>query len=162
MELLTPLLESWNRQSSIVKAVAGLINEENCERTPSSDGRSLKFHLAHIHNVRYEWIGHLDEELQGSLSSAMEKDWVTPIEDLNQIKSYLNQSSTAVETAVRNAITAGRTKCGGYDHPVFFLQHMIWHEGWHIGLIFLGLRLAGQEPAMEWEEANVWGQWRTE
>ena len=38
----------------------------------------------------------------------------------------------------------------------------IWHDGWHVGLIFLGLRLNGQEPPEEWEEPNVWGQWRTE
>jgi hypothetical protein len=39
---------------------------------------------------------------------------------------------------------------------------MIWHEGWHVGLIFLALRLAGEEPKQEWEEANVWGEWRIE
>ena len=39
---------------------------------------------------------------------------------------------------------------------------MVWHDGWHVGLIFLALRLNGQEPPEEWEEPNVWGQWRTE
>ena len=49
-----------------------------------------------------------------------------------------------------------------YDNPIPFLQHMVWHDGWHVGLIFLALRLNGQEPPEEWEEPNVWGQWRTE
>jgi hypothetical protein len=39
---------------------------------------------------------------------------------------------------------------------------MVWHDGWHVGLIFLALRLNGQEPREEWEEPNVWGLWRTE
>lgn len=39
---------------------------------------------------------------------------------------------------------------------------MIWHEGWHVWLIFLGLRLAEQEPPQEWEEEKVWGEGRTE
>ena len=29
-------------------------------------------------------------------------------------------------------------------------------------IVFLALRLNGQEPPEEWEEPNVWGQWRTE
>jgi len=30
-----------------------------------------------------------------------------------------------------------------YDHPILFLQHMIWHEGYHHGQIKLALKLMG-------------------
>ena len=69
------------------------------------------------------------------------------------------------------ASTQGRIEASNQSpsqHPgctntaVLFLQHMVWHDGWHVGLIFLALRLNGQEPPEEWEEPNVWGQWRTE
>lgn len=61
-----------------------------------------------------------------------------------------------------DALGKGVTQFGWYDNPVLFIQHMVWHEGWHIGLIFLALRLAGQEIPEEWEETKVWGEWRTE
>ena len=31
-----------------------------------------------------------------------------------------------------------------YDHPLLFLQHMIWHEGYHHGQIKLALKVAGR------------------
>ncbi|MGA2096413.1 MAG: DinB family protein [Candidatus Acidiferrum sp.] len=31
-----------------------------------------------------------------------------------------------------------------YDHAILFLQHMIWHEGYHQGQIKLALNLAGR------------------
>ncbi len=49
-----------------------------------------------------------------------------------------------------------------YDNPVLFMQRMVWHDGWLVGSIFLGLRLSGQEPPERWKEPIVWGQWRTE
>jgi uncharacterized damage-inducible protein DinB len=61
---------------------------------------------------------------------------------------------------VAEKIGAGSQKCGNYDHPVHYLQHMVWHEGWHAGLIVLALRLAGHEPSEETESALVWNQWR--
>lgn len=39
---------------------------------------------------------------------------------------------------------------------------MVWHEGWHIGAILLALRVNGFDVTDEWEEENLWGQWRTE
>ncbi len=38
---------------------------------------------------------------------------------------------------------------------------MVWHEGWHAGIILLALRLNGREPAEQWEETNLWGIWRS-
>ena len=63
---------------------------------------------------------------------------------------------------MEQSLTDGKEKVGFYDNPVLFLQHMIWHEGWHVGLIILGLRLSGEEPPEEWEENHIWGEWRTE
>ena len=77
-------------------------------------------------------------------------------------EDMLDDSASAVRQALAEALQEGRVKVGGYDHPVFFLQHLVFHEGWHIALIFLAFRLAGQEIPEEWEEARVWGEWRTD
>jgi hypothetical protein len=47
-----------------------------------------------------------------------------------------------------------------YDHPILFLQHMLWHEGYHHGQIKLALKLARR--AMTDDEAGplTWDVWR--
>ncbi|RYF13944.1 MAG: DinB family protein [Oxalobacteraceae bacterium] len=155
------LLESWDRQCRIVTAVASRVDETNRDVKPSEDGWPLYHQLAHIHLVRRYWLSQVAPELGSALGESYSDGWQTPITDLDAIKALLEESAKAVREGVRQSLEKGEP-VGGYDHPVLFLQHMIWHEGWHVGLIFLGLRLAGQEPAEEWEEANVWGEWRTE
>lgn len=122
-------------------------------------------HLAHVHEVRYGWLKNVSPGHVKALGETFEGDWTTPVEDLATIKAELDKSGEAIGDAMRELFASGAQKVGGYDHPVLFLQHMVWHEGWHVGLLMLGLRLAGQEPPEEWEEweeTNVWGEWRTE
>jgi len=162
MDLLEPLLDSWDRQCRIVNAVASRVNESNRNAKPSEDGWPLYHQLAHIHLVRRYWLSQVDPERAAALGETFVDGWTTPIDDLNAIKGHLEASAKAVREGVRERLEKGVGPVGGYDHPILFLQHMIWHEGWHVGLLFLGLRLAGEEPPEEWEEKHVWGEWRTE
>ena len=161
MNVNEALLESWDRQSRMVDAVASRIDESNRHAKPSEDGWPLDHQLAHIHEVRYWWLGQFAPELAATLGDGFTEDQ-KPIEDLDAMRSHLKASAATVRKAVADALEKGTEEQGGYDHPVMFLQHMVWHEGWHVGLIFLGLRLAGREPGEEWEEPNIWGLWRTE
>ncbi|HEY3779840.1 MAG TPA: DinB family protein, partial [Fimbriimonadaceae bacterium] len=129
---------------------------------PSEDGMPLDHQLAHIHKVRHYWLSQFSPSDVAGMADGFNGTWDTPITDLAEIKALLVQSEKAVRDAFADGMKNGGKPAGGYDHPVFFLQHMIWHEGWHVGLIFLGLRLAGAEPPEEWEEKNVWSEWRTE
>ncbi|MEZ0327312.1 MAG: DinB family protein [Fimbriimonas sp.] len=162
MNVTEALLESWDRQCRIVTAVASRIDESNRRVKPSEDGWPLDHQLAHIHLVRRFWLSRIDPQRADALGESFVDGWTTPITDLATIKQLLEDSGKAIGDAMREAIANETGAIGGYDHPVIFLQHMVWHEGWHVGLIFLGLRLAGQEPPEEWEEEHVWGEWRTE
>lgn len=162
MDLTDALLDSWDRQCRIVEALASKVDESNRHVKPSEDGWSLDHQLAHIHLVRRFWLSQVDPERGKALPETFVDGWTTPITDLGEIKRALKASDKAIRDAVEELLRKEPAPVGGYDHPVLFLQHMVWHEGWHVGLLFLGLRLAGQEPAEEWEEANVWGEWRTE
>lgn len=165
MDLAEALLDSWDRQCRIVHAVASLIDGENRHVKPSEDGWGLDRHLAHMHNVRRFFLSQVAPAHAVGLVGASSDDLGTPLEDLDAIKACLEASATAVRTAVREALERGGPMAGDhvvYDNAVLFLQHMVWHDGWHVGLIFLALRLHGQEPPEEWEEPNVWGLWRTE
>lgn len=72
----------------------------------------------------------------------------------------LAESGALVRSWVAEQLQLGSQQVDNYDYPVMYLQHMIWHEGWHYGLLMLALRLAGHEPSEEWECANVWDRWR--
>jgi len=46
-----------------------------------------------------------------------------------------------------------------YDHPILFLQHMIWHEGYHHGQVKLTLKMTGR-PLTDQKAGRVtWGVW---
>lgn len=165
MTVTDMLLESWDRQSAILDAVASLINQNNRGAKPSDDGWPLDAQLAHMHGTRCYFLSQVAPDLADGLPSAFIQDTRTPHPDLGHIRSCLAASSLAIKVAVARGLEQGGPLSGGhvvYDSPVLLLQHMVWHEGWHVGLIFLALRLNGEEPPEEWEEAEVWGRWRTE
>lgn len=165
MDLAEALLDSWDRQCQIVNSVSSLIDETNRHVKPSEDGMALDSQLAHMHSTRKYFLSQVAPEIAAGLSSSYADREGTPLADLAEIKSCLIASGKAVRDAVRAGLENGGPMSGGnvvYDNAVLFLQHMVWHEGWHIGLIILALRLNGQEPPEEWEEPNVWGLWRTE
>jgi uncharacterized damage-inducible protein DinB len=166
MSVTEALLESWDRQCRIVDAVASRIDASNRHAKPSEDGWPLDQHLAHMHGVRRFFLRQVAPEHAAALETAYADDEGTPIADLDAIREHLKASGEAVREAVREGMEKGCGPMSGgnvtYDNPVLLMQHMVWHDGWHVGLIFLGLRLAGQEPPEEWDEPNVWGRWRTE
>ena len=162
MDVIEALLDSWDRQCRIVNEVAARVDENNRHLKPSEDGWPLDYQLAHIHQVRHYFLGNVAPEAAAAVGDSFVDGWETPVNDLSKIKALLLDSGQAVRDEVRKALEGNVDKFGWYDNPVLFLQHMVWHEGWHVGLIFLGLRLAGQEPPQEWEEEKVWGEWRTE
>lgn len=166
MNLTEALLESWDRQCKIVEAVMSRIDEANRHAKPSEDGWELDKQLAHMHNTRKFFLSQIAPNHAAALGKTYADEIGTPIADLSEIKACVRASGAAVRAAVSEALDKGLEPMAGgfvtYDNPVLFLQHMVWHDGWHVGLIFLALRLAGQEPPEEWEEEQVWGLWRTE
>ena len=112
--------------------------------------------LCHVHRVRCGWLGKVSPLHQARVGE------LSPTSELFEIKNQLALSALAVRDATAEALARGTTKFGPYDHPVFFLQHMLWHEGYHFALISLALRNAGAEPSEDWEKTNVWGIWRVE
>lgn len=166
MDVTEALLDSWDRNCKIVNAVATRIDESNRHAKPSEDGWTLDAQLAHMHNTRKFWLKQVAPEYAATLGRSYADDEGTPIADLSELKRYLNDSGVTIREAVGDALKEGVHPMVGeharYDNPLLLMQHLLWHDGWHVGLIMLALRLNGQEPPEEWEEPNVWGQWRTE
>ena len=162
MDVTEALLDSWDRQCRIVDAVMTKIDDSNKHIKPSEDGWALDKQLAHMHNTRKFFLKNVAPEIAAPLGKSYIDDEGTPVQNLEELKAMVRASGTAVRKATEELIKKGIVQAGFYDNPILFLQHMVWHEGWHVGLIFLALRLNGQEPEEEWEEEKVWGEWRTE
>jgi uncharacterized damage-inducible protein DinB len=71
----------------------------------------------------------------------------------------LNQSAEAVREAVKSKVEAGQEMKQHYDHPILFLQHMIWHEGYHHGQVKLALKLAGYPVTNKIAGPVTWRVW---
>ena len=157
------LFASWDRHNRILSNLFSCIGEEERNLKASEDGSTLVGYLCHIHECRYGWLNQVSPTHAAVIGDVMMQQgeaW-TPISDLDEIKRQLNISRQAVIDAVRDLIDEGKTRVGPYDHPVHFLQHMLWHESGHFAIMMLALRLAGKEPDEQWEEDNVWGIWRS-
>lgn len=162
MKVVEALLESWDRQARIVDSMATLVNERNRKVRPTKDTWELDMQLCHIHETRYWWLGQTNKVEQAKLGDVIRQDgedWVA-VDDLGTIRTQLTVSAQAVRDTFTTALAAGDGPLGPYDHPVLFLQHMLWHEGWHVGLVRLGLAAAGEDPTDEWEQKHVWELWR--
>lgn len=156
------ILESWERQTRIFTNLIVRIDGSNAHLKPSEDGWPIAQHLCHLYSCRCEWLGTVAPEFAPPWDAVWQEvdgNW-KPIDDLDEIKRQLALSGEALAAGVKSKLDEGVERVGPYDHPIFFLQHMVWHEGYHFGLIMLALRLGGQEPPEEWEERNVWGIWR--
>ena len=154
--LTDALLESWTRQATIVSNLANLIDETSFNFVPAPNESSIGWHLSHISQVRTYW---LSQVAPGSIDPSV--NW-GEVKNLSEAKEWLDRTAGQIADAMKELLNGDGAPSGGYDHPVYFLQHMIWHEGWHVGAIMMALRQNGQETPEEWEEPNIWGLWRTE
>ncbi|MEZ5162818.1 MAG: hypothetical protein R2688_03510 [Fimbriimonadaceae bacterium] len=44
---------------------------------------------------------------------------------------------------MREAVRIRLNDASQYDHPIYFLQHMVWHDGYHFSSLMQCLRNGG-------------------
>jgi uncharacterized damage-inducible protein DinB len=137
--LLDALLDSWDRSNTILVNLLRSIPQEAFEFRPTSTSPTIAALFAHIHYVRLVFV---DEDAPECAMPVPEHEWLDRI-DRDEMASFLNSSARTVRHAVLQKLTAGDAMNLHYDHPVLFLQHMIWHEGYHHGQIKLALKMGG-------------------
>ena len=153
--LLGALLDSWDRNNTILLNLLRAIPEGSLELRAMEGSPSIAQHFAHIHFVRRVFILEDAPEFARTLP---EKEWAAE-RDPYRIVQMLNESAEAVRDAVRGRLEAGREMDLHYDHPIRLRQHMIWHEGYHHGQIKLALKLAGRPITNKEAGPVTWGVW---
>jgi uncharacterized damage-inducible protein DinB len=153
--LLEALLDSWDRNNTILLNLLRILPEGGLEVRAKEDCPSIAELFSHIHFVRLVFISEDAPEFARNLP---EKEWAVE-RDRGRMAQMLNDSTKAVRDAVKSKVETGRGMNLHYDHPILLLQHMLWHEGYHHGQIKLALKLAGH-PISDAEAGPVtWGVW---
>lgn len=155
-------LDSWDRQAQIVDQVVAALSAEQLSFKGGEGENPIDDHLCHIHGTRLYWLSQIAPDFAKKIESLYDKngdEW-TPSRDLPQIRASLSVSAAQLRLAMESLLPEP-TPIAHYSHPLMFMQHMIWHEGWHVAEILQALRVNGAELPEKWEETNVWGVWRT-
>ena len=153
--LLEALLDSWDRNNTILLNLLRALPEGGLETRPMEGSPSIGELFTHIHFVRLVFISEDAPEFARNLP---DEEWLAE-RDPGRIAQMLNESAKAVRDAVKSRVEAGREMNLHYDHPILLLQHMLWHEGYHHGQIKLALKLAGH-PISDKEAGPVtWDVW---
>jgi uncharacterized damage-inducible protein DinB len=153
--LLYDLLDSWDRNNTILVNLLRALPEGGLEVRAVEGGPSIAELFTHIHYVRLVFVSEDAPEFARALP---EKEWASE-SDPDRIAQMLNDSAKVVRQAIKSRVESGREMELHYDHPILFLQHMIWHEGYHHGQIKLALKLAGRPITDEEAGPVTWDVW---
>jgi uncharacterized damage-inducible protein DinB len=153
--LLEALLDSWDRNNTILVNLLRALPEGGLAVRGVESSPSVAELFTHIHYVRLVFVFEDAPEFGRKLP---EEEWAGG-RDSERIAQLLNESAKAVRDAVKSRVEAGRDTDLHYDHPVLLLQHMIWHEGYHHGQIKLALKLAGRPITNKEAGPVTWGVW---
>jgi uncharacterized damage-inducible protein DinB len=153
--LLEALLDSWDRNNTILLNLLRALPEDGLEARALGAGPSVAELFTHIHYVRLVFIHEDAPEFAVDLPKV---EWVDE-RDPGRIAQMLNDSARAVRDAVKSRVEAGQDMNLHYDHPILLLQHMLWHEGYHHGQIKLALKAVGRPMTDEEVGPLTWGVW---
>jgi uncharacterized damage-inducible protein DinB len=154
-DLLAALLDSWDRNNTILVNLLHAVPEGGLETAAVAGGPTIAQLFTHIHYVRLVFVL---EDAPEFAQEMPKEEWVVE-RDRGLIAQTLNHSAKAVRDAVRNKIETGREMDLHYDHPILMLQHMVWHEGYHHGQIKLALKLAGRPIPDDQAGPLTWDVW---
>lgn len=167
MNVLEAILDSYKRNNTILLNLLSALPEGTMDVSALPDSASIGVQFSHVHQVRLFWLEQVAPEFGKPLASLFSKQGDDPLpeRDPQTIAAALTTSAQAVTNAVKDRIetnTAMQGEHASYDHPILLLQHLFWHEGYHVGQIKLALKAAGHIFSDEQEEGVIWSLWRTE
>jgi uncharacterized damage-inducible protein DinB len=154
-KLLEAVLDSWDRNNTILVNLLRAVPKGGLEARVVEGSPSVAEMFTHMHYVRLIFLSEDVPELASPLPG---KEWRQE-RDPERIAAMLNESARAVREAVKDRVETGREMKLHYDHPILFLQHMVWHEGYHHGQIKLALKAAEKPLADEEIGPVTWDVW---
>ena len=153
--LLEIILESWDRNNRILVNLLRALPPGGLDARVTAGSPSVGEMFTHIHYVRLIFLSEDAPEFATQLPS---REWINDA-TADFIAEELDRSARIVGDAVEVCIRRGQKMELHYDHPLLYLQHMIWHEGYHHGQMKLALKLTGRSLDDEAIGRLTWGIW---
>jgi uncharacterized damage-inducible protein DinB len=165
--LLEALLDSWNRNNTILLNLLRALPDGGLEARAMEGSPTIAVQFSHLHSTRLFFLSQTAPEFAKDLSQLFHQDGENRMaeRDPERIARALEDSARAVGEAVKNAVVTGQDMKGtnvAYDHPILLLQHMLWHEGYHVGQMMLALKAMDRPMPDEQAEPLIWDVWRRE
>jgi uncharacterized damage-inducible protein DinB len=154
-QLLEALLDSWDRNNTILLNLLRILPEGGLELRAIKDSPSIAELFSHLHFVRLVFVFEDAPEFARKLPA---EEWGIE-RNPGRMTQMLNESAQAVRDAVKSKVETGSEMTTHYDHPILLLQHMLWHEGYHHGQIKLILKLMGHSISDEEAGPVTWDVW---
>ncbi len=155
MPVLAALLDSWDRNNTILVNLLRALPEGALHTRAADGSRTIGQLLAHMHYVRLVFVEEDAPEFARPLPAGEWSDEADP----ERIAQLLSESAVAVREAVQGRLAVEKPMDQHYDHPILMLQDLIWHEGYHHGQIKLVLKLAGRPLEDRAIGRGTWGVW---
>jgi uncharacterized damage-inducible protein DinB len=153
--LLEVLLDSWDRNNTILLNFLGALLEGGLDARARQDSPSVAEMFMHIHYVRLVFVL---EDAPEFAKEMPKEEWLGE-PDPGRMAQMLKESAAAVRDAVKSRVESGREMNLHYDHPILLLQHMLWHEGYHHGQMKLALKASGHAMADKEAGPLTWRVW---
>lgn len=154
-DLLQSLLDSWDRNNTILVNLLRAVPKDGLEARAMRGSPSVAQMFTHIHYVRLVFVS---EDVPECAIDVPNGEWEAQL-DPDRLAQMLNESAKVVREAVASRMKTGQEMNLHFDHPILFLQHMIWHEGYHHGQIKLALKLTGRAISDDEVGRGTWGVW---
>jgi len=137
--LLGAVLDSWDRNNRILVNLLRALPPGGHDARVTATSPSVVEMFAHMIYVRLIFIS---EDAPEWAAPGSPPEWLRET-DPERLAAGLESSARAVGGAVEDYLRSGKPMQQHYDHPLLFIQHMIWHEGYHHGQIKVALKVAG-------------------
>jgi uncharacterized damage-inducible protein DinB len=165
--LLEALIDSYNRNNTILLNLLHTLPEGGMDAKAMEGSPSVAVMFSHIHQTRLSWLSLTAPKFAEDLASLFRQEGENRLPEYDKVRvtQALNESAKTIGEAVKNRLETGQAMKGKnvtYDHPILLLQHMLWHEGYHVGQMKLALKSIGFVMSDEEEEKAIWGLWRLE
>ena len=153
--LLTAILDSWDRNNRIMLNLLRALPPGGLDARAMPTSPSVTEMFTHIIYVRLVFV---EEDAPEHAVPVPADEWASEA-DADRIAAALESSARVVRDTVEDHLRSGVPMQLHYDHPLLFLQHMMWHEGYHHGQMKLALKVVGLPFDDEPIGIQTWGVW---
>ena len=161
MNVTDAILETWRRNTTVLTNILQALPEGGIDAMDTGGTWTVAHHLADMQSATLDWLEKSSPRFAVNLEQLYFDDPSSPAgfgaeRDLQKIIAAFTASSRAVETAVRHHLETGEAFGEVYANPIFFLQHMIWHQAYHMGQIVWALKQSGMRFSDEQTFEMIW------